>query len=65
MGKSFEIIFNLGSSHVSAAKFNTKGNKLELENFKLIDLPSSNVGEDIWYEGVDQAVEKIIATHWL
>ena len=62
MGKSFEIILNLGSSHVSAAKFNTKGNKPELENFKLIDLPSSNVGEDIWYEGVDQAVEKIIAT---
>lgn len=62
MGKSFEIIFNIGSSHVSAAKFNTKGNKPELENFKLIDLPSSNVGEDIWYEGVDHAVEKIIAT---
>ena len=62
MGKSFEIIFNLGSSHVSAAKFNTKGNQLELENFKLIDLPTSNVGEDIWYDGVDQAVEKIIAT---
>ena len=63
MGKSFEIIFNLGSSHVSAAKLNTKANKLELENFKLIDLPSSNVGEDTWYEVVDQAFEKITTTH--
>jgi len=63
MGKSFEIIFNLGSSHVSAAKLNTKANKLELENFKLINLPSSNVGEDTWYEGVDQAFEKITSAH--
>ena len=63
MGKSFEIIFNLGSSHVSAAKLNTKANKLELENFKLVDLPSSNVGEDTWYEGVDQAFEKITTPH--
>jgi type IV pilus assembly protein PilM len=62
MGKSFEIIFNLGSSHVSAAKLNTKANKLELENFKLINLPSSNVGEDAWYEGVDQAFENITST---
>lgn len=62
MGKSFEIIFNLGSSHVSAAKLNTKANKLELENFKLINLPSSNVGEDTWYEGVDQALENITST---
>jgi Tfp pilus assembly PilM family ATPase len=62
MGKSFEVIFNLGSSQVSAAKINTKANKLELESFKLIDLPSSNVGEDIWYDGVGQAFEKITST---
>ena len=62
MGKSFEIIFNLGSSHVSAAKLNTKANKLELENFKFTDLPSSNVGEDAWYEGVGQAFENITST---
>jgi len=62
MGKSFEIIFNLGSSHVSAAKLNTKANKLELENFKLIDLPPSNIGEDTWYEGVNQAFENITST---
>ena len=45
MGKSFEIIFNLGSSHVSAARLNTKANKLELENFKASIIHKSLIKE--------------------
>ena len=59
MAKPSEIIFNLGSSHVSASKLNLKSGKLLLEKFNLIELPVASGDEQEWLNSVEGAVSEL------
>jgi len=63
MGRAGEIIYNLGSSHLSASRFKKKSDLLEFENFELIDLPSANTSEESWFAGLDQTFGEITKSH--
>jgi len=59
MAKVEEIIFNLGSSHLSACKFQKREGKLQLETFDFTDLSDGNVGEDSWISEVETALQDL------
>ena len=59
MAKPSEIIFNLGSSHVSASKLNVKSGKLLLEKFNLIELPVTSGEEQEWFNSVEGAISEL------
>lgn len=63
MGKPYEIILNLGSSHVSASKLISKSEKLFLEQHQLIELPVTNNGEQDWTESVGDAIAELSSEH--
>ena len=63
MGKPYEIILNLGSSHVSASKLISKSEKLFLEQHQLIELPVTNNGEQDWTESVGDAIAEHSSEH--
>lgn len=56
MAKVEEIIFNLGSSHLSSCKFQKKENKLYLESFDFKDLSEGSVSEDSWISEIETAL---------
>jgi type IV pilus assembly protein PilM len=53
MAKVEEIIYNLGSSHLSACKFLKREGKLYLESFDFKDLSEASVSEDSWISEIE------------